>query len=56
MRIRIQTESSVKQKANSMRIECAFVVFTLESGFGRCTFGAHRVNPPLEVDWNRIGT
>ena len=29
---------------------------TLESGLGRCAFDAHRVNPPQEVDWNRIAT
>ena len=34
-------------------IECAFVVFTLESGLGQCALDAHQVNPPLEV---RIGT
>ena len=39
-----------------MCIECAFIAFTLESGFGRCALDAQRVNPPLEVDWNRIGT
>ena len=27
-----------------------------EFGFGRCAFDAHRVNPPLEVVWNRIQT
>ena len=44
------------QEANSMHIECAFVVFKLESGFGRCALDAHRVNPLLEVDWNQIRT
>ena len=39
-----------------MCIECKFVVFTLESGFGRYAFDAHRVNPPQEVDWNQIAT
>ena len=34
-----------------MRIECAFIVFTLEFGSG---VDAHQVNPPPEVYWNRI--
>ena len=36
-----------------MLIEWAFIVFTLESGFGWWAFDAH---PPQEVDWNRIAT
>ena len=35
-----------------MRIKCAFVTFTLESGFGRCAFNAHRV---IHL-WRWIGT
>ena len=38
-----------------MRIKCIFVVFILESGFGWCALDVHRVNPPLEMDWNWSG-
>ena len=30
--------------------------FTLEFGLRQCELNTHWTNPPLEVDWNRIGT
>ena len=52
----VKAFSHKTQEANSMRIKYAFVVSTLESSLERCALDTHRVNPPLEVDWNRIGT